>query len=233
MAAELLVDERIEGGKALVEQLIRDGFDPAVAFWAQTADEGLWHLYIASNAVSPEKIGEAYGVMDQSLHKLPEPQVSFSEIKLVHPTSPLAAAVIAVRDRQNGSWAPIRYHGTSLGRLDINEVDIYPKPSTRFLVESSWQGAVYLVFTWHDPRQDGYSGPLTEGVILDYDMEHVTSWPRGHPRPEACVGRSPKNAKHYKVFKYRTDLQGASFEPVPGVPLVFGRWSEYARLTDS
>jgi hypothetical protein len=74
---------------------------------------------------------------------------------------------------------------------------------------------------------------VIHGVILNYDMEHIHSWPDGHPCPEACVGRSPKNPKHYKVFKYRTDLQAAGFQPVHGMPVVFGCWSDFTRLTDS
>ena len=54
----------------------------------------------------------------------------------------------------------------------------------------------------------------------------------GHPCPAVCVGRSPRNSKYYKVFKYRTDLQTAGFEPVAGMPVVFGRWSDYTRLTE-
>jgi hypothetical protein len=148
MDTELLVDEQIEDGRALVDQLVRDGFDPDAAFWARTSDEKSWDsLYIASAAVQPEKIGEAYGIVYESLRKLPEAQVSLSEIKLVPPTSPLAAAVIGVRNRLDGGRVPARFRGKSLERLGVDEVYIYPKLRTRFLVESRRHGADYLVFT--------------------------------------------------------------------------------------
>ena len=68
-----------------------------------------------------------------------------------------------------------------------------------FLVEDQRGGTTYLVFTYEDPRKDEYTGPVTERVTLDYDMETVHSWSDGHARPEACVGRSKDDPKHYQV----------------------------------
>ncbi len=99
-----------------------------------------------------------------------------------------------------------------------------------FLVEDNRHGATYLVFTWEDPRKAGYSGPVTEGVTLDYDWEAVHAWPEGHARPEASVGREPGNPTHYKVFKYGRELEAAGYEPVTGTAVQFGSWRDYANL---
>ncbi|HYT93680.1 MAG TPA: hypothetical protein VEL76_33485 [Gemmataceae bacterium] len=99
-----------------------------------------------------------------------------------------------------------------------------------FLVKDTRHGATYLVFTWNDPRKDGYKGNVIEGVSLDYDMEAVHSWPDGEARPEACVGRKPDKPKHYKVFKYRSDRRAAGYQPVAGTAVVFGSWSDYVKL---
>jgi hypothetical protein len=96
-----------------------------------------------------------------------------------------------------------------------------------YLVEDPRDGAPRLVFAWRDPRNDGYSGNLTEGVSLDYDMEQVHRWPDGDPQPEAVVGRAPTDAKHYKVFKYEADRKAAGYEPVAGTAKVVGSWSDY------
>ena len=61
-------------------------------------------------------------------------------------------------------------------------------------------------------------------------MEAVHRWPDGHARPEACVGRAPENPKHYKVFKYRSELQSAGYQPVSGTVLVYGSWAAYDKL---
>jgi hypothetical protein len=99
-----------------------------------------------------------------------------------------------------------------------------------FLVMDDRFGVTYLVFTWEDPRREGYRGPVTEGVSLDYNLEAVHAWPDGHDRPEACVGRAPDNPSLYKVFRYARDLRAAGYQPVPGTAVVLGSWSEYARL---
>jgi hypothetical protein len=98
-----------------------------------------------------------------------------------------------------------------------------------FRVEDRHLGAVNQVFTWENPRKDGWQGDVEEGVTLDYDMDAVHEWPDGAPRPEACLGRCPGNPTHYKVFKYQQLLQGAGYQPVQGTTLVFGSWSRYLR----
>jgi hypothetical protein len=70
MDTELLVEEQIDDGQRLIDQLIRDEVEVNVGFWVRTSEEGLWHLYIASPAINPEKLGEAYRKVYASLNKL-------------------------------------------------------------------------------------------------------------------------------------------------------------------
>jgi hypothetical protein len=125
MDTGLLVEERIDDGQRLVDQLVRDGFEVLVAFWVKTSEEGVWHLYIASPAVNPNKVGEAFRTVFASLSKLPNSWVSPSEIKLVTGTSPVARAAVEIRDRYPGK-SPTRFHGKRLGNLIIEEAYIYP-----------------------------------------------------------------------------------------------------------
>ena len=76
-----------------------------------------------------------------------------------------------------------------------------------YLVKDIRHGSTFLVFTWEDPKNAGYKGAVIEDVGLDYDMDHVHRWPDGSQRPEACLARSLKDPKVYKVFKYRSELQ--------------------------
>jgi len=89
---------------------------------------------------------------------------------------------------------------------------------------------IYLVYTWEDPRKAGYEGRVVADVTLDYDIEAVHSWPDGTDPPEACVGRSPHDPKHFKVFRHRRELQSARYQPVPGAAVVFGSWKDYLKL---
>jgi hypothetical protein len=125
MDTELLVDDRIEDGRELLAQLAVTGFDITVAFWVRTSDEDLWFLYIASSAVARGSIGDAYGIVYSALSRLPNPSITLSDIKLVRPENPIAAAAKAVLDRY-AAKIPTRYKGDWLGELAIEEAYIYP-----------------------------------------------------------------------------------------------------------
>jgi hypothetical protein len=129
---ELLVDNRIDDGEKLLAQLVQSGFDVTVAFWVLASEESSWFLYIGSTAVAPETLGDAYRTLYASLTKVPDVSLSISEVKLVHPSNPIARDAIAERDRRPGR-IPVRYRGKRLGNMAIEEVYIYPKigPMTR------------------------------------------------------------------------------------------------------
>jgi hypothetical protein len=150
---ELLVDSRMEDGEKLLSQLVRSGFDVTVAFWVRTSEEGLWHLYIGSNAVSPGSVGDAYGTLYTCLSKIPDTSVSFSEVKMVHPSNPMASEAIAVRDR-NPARLPVTYRGKRLGNEPIEEAYIYPKigPMSREEVLQTVMGML---------KRSGRAQPLT------------------------------------------------------------------------
>ena len=99
-----------------------------------------------------------------------------------------------------------------------------------YLVEDDRHGTRYLVFTWEDPRNAGYKGSVVEDVSLDYDMEAVHRWPDGAAQPEPCVGHASDNRKHYKVFRNPSELASSGYVAVPGSAVVFGSWSNYAKM---
>ena len=141
MDTELLVENKIEDGDALIRQLIRDQFEVRVAFWVKRTEEGLWYLYIASSSVSAEKLNEAYRNVYAALSKIPECSVSPSEIKIITATDPIAREAVALRDR-NPSREPKRYHGMRLGNLTTEELCIYPRRlplKVRELPNGPWQ----------------------------------------------------------------------------------------------
>ncbi|HEY4308692.1 MAG TPA: hypothetical protein VGN12_04485 [Pirellulales bacterium] len=99
-----------------------------------------------------------------------------------------------------------------------------------YLVEDRRSGVLNLVFTWSDPANDGFTGEVLTDVELDYEMEAVHQWNEGEGRPEACLGRSPNNPKHFKVFKYSLDRQREGYQAVDGTVVVFGSWREYLQV---
>jgi hypothetical protein len=128
MDQELLVGDQIEDGRKLITQLTRSGFEVTVAFWVETREEGLWHLYIASPSVSPETVGAAYGNLYLSLNQMPDVSIDLSDVKLIAASNPTAILAAALRDRQRTAL-PIRIRTERLGDLLVQEAYIYPRIS--------------------------------------------------------------------------------------------------------
>lgn len=94
-------------------------------------------------------------------------------------------------------------------------------------------GSVRQVFLHTNPKKQGYEGPVEDGVHLDYDMNHIHSWPYGEFRPTPCLARDPKNPKNYKVFKNEDERERAGYEFVAfNAPVVFNFWREYAAASN-
>ena len=141
MDSDLLLENKIEDGAALIRQLIRDQFEVSVAFWVKRTEEGLWYLYVATTSVKAEKLNEAYRIVYEALTKIPDCSVSPSEIKVITGTDPIADDAVALRDR-NPSREEKRYRGKRLGNLATEELCIYPRRlplEVRELPDGPWQ----------------------------------------------------------------------------------------------
>lgn len=126
MDSEVLVENRIEDGRKLIDELDRNNFDVTVAFWVRTSEEASWFLYIGSNSVDPAKIGDSYRTLYSCLSRISGPSLTISEVRLIHTTNPIAQNALAVRDRHAGR-GPSHFHGKRLGNLSIDEAYIYPR----------------------------------------------------------------------------------------------------------
>jgi hypothetical protein len=125
-----LVDNQIEDGRKLVEQLGRDGFDVTIAFWVrfQFEDDGPW-FYIVSKTVDMEGLHSAYARVHDSIPRIQPPwgpYISVSdigELKLVGVNDPLAKEVLAIRNRYPGRS---RFRGANIANQVLEELYIYP-----------------------------------------------------------------------------------------------------------
>jgi hypothetical protein len=68
----ILVTNRIDDGRRILEQLARDGFDVVIAYWAKAEGDGRPYLYIASPVVEHGDTLAGYQKILSSLEKLPE-----------------------------------------------------------------------------------------------------------------------------------------------------------------
>ncbi len=130
MDKEILVDNQIEDGRRLVSQLVADDFPVVAAFWVTTADEGLCHLYIASPFGPSGRVRPAYGLVHASLSKIPDPEITLTEIKLIPPDDPIAQDVLETQRRHPRRIAT-RTRRPRLGGMAVDEVYIYPVPKPR------------------------------------------------------------------------------------------------------
>lgn len=128
MDTELLVDDRIDEGRALISELFTDAFDVAVAMWIKTSEEGRWFFYVGSSSVEVQELGNAYRRVYACLSRIPNSSIALSDIKLVNVGHAIARDAIAIRDR-NPARIPTRYHGKRLGNLSIEDAYIYPQVS--------------------------------------------------------------------------------------------------------
>jgi hypothetical protein len=194
---EVLVEDRIDDGQKLLAELVRAGFDVTVAVWVRTGEEGLWFLYIGSASVDPAKIGDAYRALYACLSRVSAPGLSFSEIKLVNASNPVASNALAIRDR-HPSLAPIRYDGERLGDMAIEEAYIYPPlqaPGPRPGGEQRrLKKEVQQVDRPEDQlltraEQAAVSQIVSSGVNVQQAEEWVRKWrQKRHPRPPIPAG---------------------------------------------
>jgi hypothetical protein len=128
-----LVDEQIEDGKKLIEQLARDGFIVTAAFWIKFSFTGTgepWFFYVVSKEVEEKGPQAAYRAVHASIHRITGPWgpwISLSELKLVGPNDTLASQVIALQNRYPGKM-PTVFPPIVLGGVSVDGLYIYPLP---------------------------------------------------------------------------------------------------------
>ena len=125
MDTELLVEDRLDDGRVLLEHLMKAGFQVAVAFWVKPGEDGVWRLYIAPSGFGQGDRSGAHAKVYDILDHIPGTSISPSDITLLDPASPEAEAVAELRDR-TATNAPRKYQGQRFGDLSAKEAIIYP-----------------------------------------------------------------------------------------------------------
>jgi hypothetical protein len=124
-----LVEVPIDEGRRFVERFAADGNPVQAAFWAKTAEDGIWFLYVASEIFNCEGPAAAYRAVHESLRKLGKFSVASSEIKVISPNNPIAKDVLEIMRRHPGRSAT---GSTTLGSLAVEQTIIYPAGAFTF-----------------------------------------------------------------------------------------------------
>ena len=131
MDTELLVESALEEGKKLIEKLLREGFELMAAFWLKGTEKGSWRFYVVSSVADSKGIAEGYRRLDTAMRPMPQFNwIDPLEIKLIGPSDPIAAEVLAVYASVLAPKStPLRWRGIMLGNLSIDGAYIYPQPA--------------------------------------------------------------------------------------------------------
>lgn len=83
----ILVKELIEDGDRLLRELDRRKFPISAAFWYDSPERGMWHLYIVTEVVHQAGPLEAYSQIQQAMDELDGPSLSLDDIIVMGPRS--------------------------------------------------------------------------------------------------------------------------------------------------
>jgi hypothetical protein len=122
-----LVSDLVEDGRRIIEQLTKNGFEVTAGFWLKKAEDGQWYFYIASPAAESERLSVGYGRLFTLIREMPPPHwIDPLEVRLIGPSSPLARDVLGILNRApNPTGGPIRWGGTVLGNVSIEDAYLY------------------------------------------------------------------------------------------------------------
>ena len=132
MDTDTLVENLIDDGRKLVEELPQRGFDVTAAFWLQASEDGKWYFYIVSPVVDADGLANAYRRLHPLVRAMAQPfWIDPLEIKLVGPNNPIARDVLAIHNPSpRPRVTPIRWDGKKLGNVSIEGAYLYPLPAT-------------------------------------------------------------------------------------------------------
>ena len=119
-----LVIEEIDAGKELVRRL-HELIPVKAAFWLKDSEEGRWYLYIASDEIKDENIGDSYGKLLRAARDMGSIFLDLFSVKLIPADDPLAQAALDINRRFPGNL-PTRLGAHRFGGLTVDGVYIYP-----------------------------------------------------------------------------------------------------------
>jgi hypothetical protein len=130
MDTDTLVENRIEDGRRLIENLPQHGFEVSAAFWLKASEDGKWSFYIISPVVDRDGLTKAYRQLHPRVRTMPQALgIDPLEIKLIGSKDPVARDVLAIVGRAPAPLvSPIRWGGNQLGNVIVEGAYIYPMP---------------------------------------------------------------------------------------------------------
>ncbi len=121
-----LVENRIDDGTKLIEELEKAGIPVTAACWIKTDDDEQWYLYVASPIVDDQGPVAAYRRVHSIIRQMPGGfWIDPFEVRLLGANDPVAQAVLE-SDEKHPARIATRYKRPTLGGISIEAAYIYP-----------------------------------------------------------------------------------------------------------
>jgi hypothetical protein len=99
-----------------------------------------------------------------------------------------------------------------------------------FLVRDTSTALKAIVLTSADPREDGFSGPVDEDVVLENDFQQIPlTVDLGATTPAIVLGASRNDSKRFRFFGSEDERKRNGYLSVEGFfpRRCFASWNEY------
>jgi hypothetical protein len=211
-----LVENQIEDGQKLLDQLTEEGFVLSVACWIKPIEDDRWSLLIATPAVDQTGLLAAYHKVFATLRTLGEVCITDSDIKLVGVKVPVVLDEIHVLRSLQGKTS-ILPRPLLIGGIPIEEVHVYPLgkkkeiPIYGLIFRGEPSGLLYLSFEPHSPN----SRFVTEnmGQRNEYFAEVGIDWVVAVPEG-ATLARKNNTSPLQLVWNFRGNRKYSSANEV-------------------
>ncbi|MCI0459792.1 MAG: hypothetical protein L0Z62_22815 [Gemmataceae bacterium] len=154
MVSGTLVENQLDAGRRLLDQLDKQGVVVRAACWVRPFEDDRWTLYIATPSADEERILEAYRQVTPALRSLGDEWITSSDVTVVGAKHPLVKDALDIL-RRFPHRAPIRLPRSLLGGISAEEVYIYPLGKTPVTIyglifRGEPSGALHLSLEPHD-----------------------------------------------------------------------------------
>lgn len=120
-----LVENQIDAGQRLLDQLEEEGIAVRAACWVKPTQEDRWSLYLATPSMDEKGPLEAYRQLTPAFRSLESGWLTSSDVILVGEKHPLVKDALAILQRFPHG-APIPSPFPLLGGIPIENVYVYP-----------------------------------------------------------------------------------------------------------
>ena len=176
MATDLLVDDRIQAGRQLVDALMSSEFDVTAACWIKPVEEERWLLYVSSKFVDEKGPLAAYREVSRVFKGGPEARDLMADLHLVGRDTSIARDILTLRESYPAripSWA----QRSMIGNVAADEIYIYP---THHEQGSGLRQSFRVVYC-RQGDTDQWNGETTQGRLYrDLEAKGAVSYSTAH-----------------------------------------------------